>query len=196
MNCINWGFVKRHNLPQHCLPKPIYARNVDGSYNEAGLIKFITTIFIRINGIIHRVLFHIINCGNKNIILGDPWLRKINPLVNWEKRTLEIPEHTDKTHDFNCQNSRNKSRQSPPANLLPHDFIREKPSYPDENFINFIKGIKGEKCYPIPKFRKTNRKFTPVPISKVSIATELARDVIAEEITLQGRYQEFSSVFN
>ena len=104
MNCINRGFVKRHNLPQHHLPKPIYTRNVDGYYNEAGLIKFITTMFIRINGIIHRVLFHIINCGNGNIILGDPWLRKVNPLINWEQRTLEISEYTDKTHDLNHQN--------------------------------------------------------------------------------------------
>ena len=83
INCLNWGFVKCHKLPYHCLSEPIHAKNVDGAYNKAGIIKFITTIFIRIKGIIHRVLFHIINCGNENVILGTPWLEKVNPVINW-----------------------------------------------------------------------------------------------------------------
>ena len=83
INCLNWGFVKRNKLPYHRLPQPICTKNVDGSDNESGIIKFITTTFICIKGTIHRVLFHIINCGNENIILGTPWLEKVNPVINW-----------------------------------------------------------------------------------------------------------------
>ena len=81
-NCLDWGFVKRQKLSYYHLPDPVCAKNVDGSYNNAGIIKFITTMFIQIKGIIHQVLFHIINCGNENIILGIPWLEKTNPLIN------------------------------------------------------------------------------------------------------------------
>ena len=69
------------------------------------------------------------------------WLRKVNPLIDWEQRTLEILEHTDKTHDLNCQNIKVqgiKLDNAPHWNLLPQDFIREKPVYPDENFVNYI----------------------------------------------------------
>ena len=83
INCLNWGFVKKHKIPYHQLPQPIHARNIDGSDNESGVIKFISTTFIRIRGIIHQVLFHIINCGNENVILGTPWLEKVNPEINW-----------------------------------------------------------------------------------------------------------------
>ena len=60
INCLDWGFVKKHKIPYYHLPQPICARNVDGSDNESGVIKFISTTFICIKGIIHRVLFHII----------------------------------------------------------------------------------------------------------------------------------------
>ena len=37
------------------------------------------TLFIQIDGIIHHILFHIINCGNVNMILSVPWLEKTKP---------------------------------------------------------------------------------------------------------------------
>ena len=101
INCLNWGFVKKHKIPYYRLPQPIRARNVDGSDNESGVIKFISTTFVRIKGIIHRVLFHIINCGNENVILGTPWLEKVNPQINWTKQMVNIPDHTDRTLDYN-----------------------------------------------------------------------------------------------
>ena len=83
INCLDWDFVKRNRIPYYCPPQPVCTKNVDGSDNESGIIKFITTTFIHIKGIIHQVLFHIINCGNENIILGTPWLEKVNPEINW-----------------------------------------------------------------------------------------------------------------
>ena len=43
INCLDWGFVKKYKIPYYCLPKPIRAKNVDGSDNESGVIKFIST---------------------------------------------------------------------------------------------------------------------------------------------------------
>ena len=30
INCLNWGFIKKHKIPYHRLPQPICAKNVDG----------------------------------------------------------------------------------------------------------------------------------------------------------------------
>ena len=83
INCLDWGFVKRNKIPYNHLPQPICAKNIDRSDNESGIIKFITTTFIHIKGIIHQILFHIINCGNEYVILSTPWLEKVNPEINW-----------------------------------------------------------------------------------------------------------------
>ena len=53
INCLDWDFIKKYKIPYHQLPQPIRARNVDGSDNESRTIKFITTTFIHIRGIIH-----------------------------------------------------------------------------------------------------------------------------------------------
>ena len=76
INCLNWGCIRQYKHPCYRLPQPIHAKNIDGSYKNAGIIKFIMTLFIQIDGIIHHVLFHIINCGNVNMILSVPWLEK------------------------------------------------------------------------------------------------------------------------
>ena len=46
INCLDWGFVKRNKLPYYRLPELICAKNIDGSNNEMGIIRFITTMFI------------------------------------------------------------------------------------------------------------------------------------------------------
>ena len=178
-------------------PQPIRARNVDGSDNESGVIKFITTTFIHIKGIIHQVLFHIINCGNENDILGTPWLEKVNPQINWTERMVNIPDHTDRTLDYNQTNEivqGNATTTPTHANLLPKEYIREKPTYADENFINYLQGE--NIAPPINKFKKLGGKFTPVSVNKTTIATELAREAGMTKVKLPERYEEFSLVFS
>ena len=197
INCLDWGFIKWHKLLCHCLPKPIHAKNIDGSYNKAGIIKFIITMFIQIEGIIHRVLFHIISCGNENVILGIPWLERINPLIDWAKCMINIQNHTDKTPDYNRKNEivQGTTTTAPiHPNLLPKEFVREKPIYPDENFINFLQGE--SITLVVNKFKKENRIFTAVKVCKTTITTELAKEAGTSEVRLPEQYQEFSSVFS
>ena len=170
---------------------------MDRSDNESGVIKFISTTFICIKGIIHRVLFHIINCGNENVILGTPWLEKVNPQINWTKQTVNIPDHTDRTLDYNRTNKivqGNTTTTPTHANLLSKEYVREKPIYPNENFINYLQG--GSIAPPTNKFKKLNGKFTAVSVNKTTIATELAREAGMTEVKLPERYEEFSSVFS
>jgi hypothetical protein len=40
------------------------------------------------------------DCGNKNVILGLPWLRNANPTINWDRQTLTILESVDQSADL------------------------------------------------------------------------------------------------
>ena len=153
-------------------------------------------MFIWIKGIIHHVLFHIINCGNENVICGIPWLEKTNPLIDWAKHTVNIPDHMDQTPDYSQKNEivQGTSTTTPThPNLLPREFIREKPVCPDEIFIDLLQEEKI--TLVINKFRNVDGNFTAVKVCKTTITTELTKEAGASEVRLLDRYQEYSSVF-
>ena len=68
------------------------------------------------------------------------------------------------------------------GNLLSKEYIREKPIYADENFINYLQGE--NTAPPINKFKKLDGKFTTVQVCKTTIATELAREAGMTEVKL------------
>ena len=110
---------------------------------------------------------------------------------------VNIPDHTDRTPDYNWMNEivqENTTTAPTHANLLPKEYVREKPMYPNENFINYLHGE--NIAPPINKFRKLDGKFTTVSVNKTTIATELAREAGMMEVKLPERYEEFSSVFS
>ena len=109
---------------------------------------------------------------------------------------VNIPDLTDRTPDYNRKNEivqGNTSTAPTHANLLPKEYVREKPTYTDENFINFLQGE--NLAPPINQFKKWDGKFTAVKVCKTTIATELAREAGMSEVKLPERYEEFTSVF-
>ena len=42
------------------------------------------------------------NLGNENVILGLPWLKDVNPTINWAERTLSIKESLDQSQELFC----------------------------------------------------------------------------------------------
>ena len=102
ISCINWGFIRKHRLPTQCLKAPIQARNADNSVNSRGVIQFTTTLFLNVEGITCQVTLYIMNLGNENVILGLPWLKELNPTINWVKKTLSIKESLDQSQELFC----------------------------------------------------------------------------------------------
>ena len=100
ISCLDWGFVRKHSLPTMQLQKPIYARNANNSINSKGVICFTSTLFLSIKGITRKVTFHVISLGNENVILGLPWLKDVNPTIDWNRRTLSINESLDQSKDL------------------------------------------------------------------------------------------------
>ena len=147
---------------------------MDGTYNEKGTIKFVTRLFLHIGTVLHQILFHIMGCGNENIILGLPWLKKINPRIDWVTETMVIPRKTDQTKALNYKTGiTQRTNYTKPTyhELLPNGYKRETPEYPDENFIRMLRPE--QQSFP-PKFRKRGKEFVPC-IQKTTIATELAK---------------------
>ena len=77
-------------LTLKALANPICVFNVDGSHNSAGDVTHavdITVDFLR-----HRKELHaeVTNLGKNSLILGYMWLKKHNPMIDWEKGTVKF----------------------------------------------------------------------------------------------------------
>ena len=148
LDCIDHGFVLRNNLPKLWLPTPIQVKNVDGTCNKKGTIKFVTHLFLHIGTVVHRILFHIMGCGSDNIILGLPWLKKINPRIDWVTEMVTIPRKSDQTKALNYKTGiTQRTNYTRPTydEMLPNEYEGEIPRFPDETFIRMIRG-KEELC--------------------------------------------------
>ena len=119
ISCIDWGFIRKHKLPTQRLKTLIQARNTDNSVNSKGVIWFTTTLFLDIGGITCRATLYVMNLGNENVILGLPWLKDVNPSINWTERTIAIKETLDQSQELFCSFSvdtkRHKSHFTRPS---------------------------------------------------------------------------------
>ena len=48
---------------------------------------------LTVNGVETWMDFLVTELGGENVILGLPWLRKVNPQVDWEQGRLSVPKH-------------------------------------------------------------------------------------------------------
>ena len=88
---IHKELVKQHQLPTYALNRPIIARNVDNTINKEGVITRYTKLNLGLNTTDERLL--ITNTGKSPIILGLPWLKQVNPQIDWANGSIELPEH-------------------------------------------------------------------------------------------------------
>lgn len=82
-------FALRRNLPIQKLKHPLWARNIDGTPNKRGLITQFVELIAQIHGRKQVIKFHLTSLGNQTVVLGLPWLREHNPLIDWKKGTLQ-----------------------------------------------------------------------------------------------------------
>ena len=193
INCINYDFTWRNKIPLKKLEKPLLVNNVDGSPNEAGMIKHSVVLFIKMGEIIHKEEFHTIKCGKDNIILGLPWLNQINPSIDWKNKKVDIHKATNQMEEYNMTISQGrftirKATEEPSTHpeLLPLEHEKEDPIYPDENFVNYIRGTQYVYTKGTNWFEMKNGRLTPLSIAKTSIASKLAQKVKEVQITYQG----------
>ena len=71
------------------LMTPLRVRNVDGTDNEGGRITHETRIKFRLGNEDFDEWCYVTKLGDQDVILGMPWFKRHNPLINWEKQSIE-----------------------------------------------------------------------------------------------------------
>ena len=77
------------NMKSCELEKPYTLRTV-AARNVLRVNKRTLSLTVRIQGHEKKFVFNIIDLADYDIILGDPWLKKHNPAINWKQKTLEF----------------------------------------------------------------------------------------------------------
>ena len=79
-------FAERNGIPLTPLAMPMTVRNVDGTPNIKGKMTHYTWVNVTVAGESLRTQFLISHLATMNMILGIPWIRQVNPEINWRER--------------------------------------------------------------------------------------------------------------
>jgi|SRR6266702_4806427 len=92
-NCfISERFIKRMKLGKRPLQRPRKIWNIDNTANQAGEIMHYITLDIQTRGVKKTIQFLITNIGNKDIILGYPWMAAFEPQFMWKNGVINEKE--------------------------------------------------------------------------------------------------------
>ena len=64
--------------------------NIDGSENQAGSVSQYARLRLRVGGRRDWENFLVTDLGPEDVVLGLPWLRRINPEIDWAKGSLKL----------------------------------------------------------------------------------------------------------
>jgi hypothetical protein len=94
---IDQNFAKSLKLKLKKLKKKLPVFNVDGTPNKLGTISYKTKLRLTIGDKRKDEILLVTGLGKQKIILGQPWLKKENPDINWRKGTLTWREEEEET---------------------------------------------------------------------------------------------------
>ena len=80
---IDQNFAKKVGFKLQKLEEPLLALNVDGTENKKGKITLFVEMELTINQRTTKTKLLVTGLGKQKIILGFPWLKKHNPIINW-----------------------------------------------------------------------------------------------------------------
>src|SRR5277367_6507527 len=94
---IDQNYARKLHLDIKMLNTPVKARNVDGTENKRGTIKSYVDLQFKIGDKDFTERFFLTGLGNQTVILGFPWLKKHNPLVDWQTGQIDWRNEEKKT---------------------------------------------------------------------------------------------------
>ena len=137
---IHANLVDDLNLDTYQLAQPIAPRNADGTPNAAGLIHRYVHQPVKITDHFHPEQFLITGIGKEDLILGFSWLKRKQPLIDWQARTVsvnnvtiqepsDLPTHIpDYCKPYSHVFSKEAAERFPPSRPYDHP-IDLKPSF-------------------------------------------------------------------
>ncbi|SJL18609.1 uncharacterized protein ARMOST_22206 [Armillaria ostoyae] len=87
-SAINRSFVQKHHLDTVKTAIPIIIYNADGSRNKGGDITEYVEVRLTIGNHEERIDLAVTDLGAKDLYLGHDWLKRHNPVINWETGTV------------------------------------------------------------------------------------------------------------
>ncbi|SJL10435.1 uncharacterized protein ARMOST_13821 [Armillaria ostoyae] len=87
-SAINRAFVQKHRLDTVKTAIPIIVYNADGSRNKGGDITEYVEVRLTIGNHEERIDLAVTDLGAKDLYLGHDWLKRHNPVINWETSTV------------------------------------------------------------------------------------------------------------
>ena len=178
-NFIDPGLISLTEFPLQQLEWPIKAYNVDSTTNSKGNIIWETHVNLRFPKYMENVHLMILNLGRKQIILGMPWLRKWNPVVDWITKQITIPRPIGK------------------RDVVP---LREcLPSWTDllapQRYILQWLGMDAN-LKTAWRFERRKAWLAGETIGKVTISTQITQETKPQEATLPDWCKDFKDVFS
>ena len=92
-------FTRRHRFRRTKLERPVYVRNVDGTFNYAGPIMDTVEVEIFFKEHKEKTMIDVIGGQKWGVILGMSWLGCHNPDIDWktgEVKMMRCPEECKK----------------------------------------------------------------------------------------------------
>ncbi|SJL06853.1 uncharacterized protein ARMOST_10195 [Armillaria ostoyae] len=87
-SAINRAFVQKHGLDTIKTAIPIIVYNADGTRNKGGDITEYVEVRLTIGNHEERIDLAVTDLGAKDLYLGHDWLKRHNPVINWETGTV------------------------------------------------------------------------------------------------------------
>jgi hypothetical protein len=88
-NFMHPAFVKRMGLGLQKLQTPKKIFNIDNTTNKSGMITHYLDLNVCTNGIYKQMRFLVTDIGNKEVLLGYPWLATFEPRFNWRSAVID-----------------------------------------------------------------------------------------------------------
>jgi predicted aspartyl protease len=87
---ISERFVKENKVRTCPLIRRIRLCNIDGSTNRAGHVEVAARLRLRVGDTEEWQTFLVTDLGPEDVVLGLPWLRKVNPEIDWMEGKLKM----------------------------------------------------------------------------------------------------------
>ena len=87
---ISKRFIKDNKIRTHPLLRETPLYNIDGSKNHAGSIAHSTHLRLQVGDMTRWHQFLITELGPEDVVLGLPWLRTVNPKINWANGKMKV----------------------------------------------------------------------------------------------------------
>ena len=92
-------FTRKQEFKLKKIKRPIYMRNMDGTFNKKEPIENTVKVNIYYQRHIERTKINVIGGQKQNIILEIPWLAHYNPEIDWrtgEVKIMRCPKECEK----------------------------------------------------------------------------------------------------